>query len=582
MSITGEAGWLAGKANWIAGKAGWITGKHLSVMTAVISVAAISLMFFSPSNGISDDRQGLLGDRSSVKVAVIPWRVHAEGNPEYIEKAVTDMLTSRVGSADGIEIIRKDIVSDAVKEYGGAEFTEKAAEDVGRKLGADYVLFGSFSLVGGNLSMDAKLLNLKSGVLKSLYSTGRGMDSAVDMTGELASDAVSLITGVPAAPRRAGGSYTGKFSTPQPSAGVAREGAEAELAEEGFIIKKKKGERGFIGKKRIGEGSYKMMEAADLDGDGKAEIAFLGEKEIVIAKVEGEGLKKVKVITAGDLVQNVSISAYDGDGDGRPELYVSRIGESFPDGCVLKYKDGTYALTSCGIQFFMRAVEVQGKGKILLGQGFRREGGFNKAVKVLKVEGAVVKDAGDFTLPPNVGIYDLALLDITGDGENDVVALDARGFMKIYTKRENGQWAEEWKSAESYGGDLNTIELAGGKESSARGFVSVNGRFLYADVNGDGALDVIIKKNVAGGIFGEMSERVMSFKNGSVRGLDWDGAVLAESWRTKDITGYIADFFIGDMDNNGEKDITILVVEQGGLFSGKETSALLSYKLTVQ
>jgi len=45
--------------------------------------------------------------------------------------------------------------------------------------------------------------------------------------------------------------------------------------------------------------------------------------------------------------------------------------------------------------------------------------------------------------------------------------------------------------------------------------------------------------------------------------------MLAETWRTKEIPGYIADYQVKDFDNDGEVELVVAVVSK---FKGMETS----------
>ena len=532
------------------------------------------LLILFPSLGSSE---------AGVRVAVLPFKVYSEKELGYLKRAVMDMLTSRIGSAGNITIVRSDLAANAVKKYPDLEFTEKEVlEDIGKELGADYVLFGSFTVFEEEVSLDAKLVNMKDASVKPFYAEGKGLGALVKMAEDISAKVISSAGGIAAAEKvlEKGGkvldapSYTGKFAAKEKE----RPAAEKEgLEEEGIVIKKKKEEGGFRGKKKLGDDLFEGMEMADLDGDGKKELFLLSEKEIVIARIKGDDIEKISVIKGGGDVRNVSLSSYDGNNDGRPEIYVSRLKGSSPDGCILEPGNGGFVYSLCGIPFFMKAVNVPGTGMALLGQEFRTEWGFNKRVSFLKRESGMIQDAGDFDIPAGVNLYDFEVFDITGDGRDDVVSLDDRNRVRIYEKTGDG-WEEKWRSPETYGGTLNIIDIE--KEKGGKNFVMINAGLLYFDLDHDGKNELIIKKNIPGGIFGGMSERVRAFKSGSIMGLDWDGAAFSEKWKTKDLGGYIADFLIEGA--GGEDKEIFILVDESGLFSGKGGSYLLSYKIIIE
>ena len=82
----------------------------------------------------------------------------------------------------------------------------------------------------------------------------------------------------------------------------------------------------------------------------------------------------------------------------------------------------------------------------------------------------------------------------------------------------------------------------------------------YGDFDSDGTHDIMLKQNVAGGL-GKIAKKVMFYKSGSLSRLSWNVAIFEEQWRTKEISGYIADFIISDLDGDGTNEVTMLIVE---------------------
>jgi hypothetical protein len=540
-------------------------------------------------------------DDTAVKIAILPWKVNAQGDVDYLKRAILDMLSSRIGSHRAVELAKTHAVRDALGEYGPEGITDEVAEEVGEILDADYVLYGSLSIIGESLSLDAKLVDVKEGSVTPFYSTGTGVDSLVDMAEKLASGVLGPAGGV-AEPRvPPGPTYTGKF---EPKKGEKKKvGAVPEKVEKAEVEaedKKKKDDFRIIAKAEGEEeekkalwkstsmkGLFKAFEVTDLDGDGRKELVLITKRDILISRVEAEGLKVLKKIEGGRQVENIAISSTAGDKGGLPVVYVSRLRTGIPSGQILEFKDNDFRITASGIPWFMRVVNVQGKGPQLIGQRFRVSDGFYGGIRVLERTGDRVKDVGAFAidLPERVGLYDFELFDATGDGKVELVALDGRNRLRLY-KRDDGKWEEYWKGEGFYGGSLNVIELDWKSIStSEREYALINGRFFYADLDGDGRTELIIKRNEAGGLLGKHGEKAFSFKKGAIWSLTWGGAdsVLDngfdENWRTKAVTGYIADFTVEDLDGDGTMELTMLVVEGITMFKRKPKSYLLSYSL---
>ena len=78
-----------------------------------------------------------------------------------------------------------------------------------------------------------------------------------------------------------------------------------------------------------------------------------------------------------------------------------------------------------------------------------------------------------------------------------------------------------------------------------------------------------------------MFQRIKLFTSAEVYNLEWDGVGMVENWRTKRISGYVADYQFKDIDNDGENEVVLaLVLAAGGTSNGR--SVVVSYSLKGQ
>ena len=80
-------------------------------------------------------------------VAILPVVVHALEQQAYLRDGLADMLASRLGQQPGIGVIR-------VTDPAQATLDPEAARAAGRAVGAQWVLFGSFTRFGEGASLD--------------------------------------------------------------------------------------------------------------------------------------------------------------------------------------------------------------------------------------------------------------------------------------------------------------------------------------------------------------------------------------------------------------------------------------------
>ena len=83
------------------------------------------------------------------RIAILPIVVHTHESQEYLQSGLADMLASRLGRAAGVAVIR-------VSEPELATTDLAAAQAAARAVGAEYVLFGSFTRFGQGASLDVR------------------------------------------------------------------------------------------------------------------------------------------------------------------------------------------------------------------------------------------------------------------------------------------------------------------------------------------------------------------------------------------------------------------------------------------
>jgi len=80
-------------------------------------------------------------------VAILPVVVHAAEQQVYLRDGLADMLASRLGQQPGIGVIRVDDPAKATSD-------PQQARAAGQAVGAQWVLFGSFTRFGEGASLD--------------------------------------------------------------------------------------------------------------------------------------------------------------------------------------------------------------------------------------------------------------------------------------------------------------------------------------------------------------------------------------------------------------------------------------------
>ena len=108
------------------------------------------------------------------------------------------MLSSRISVNEKIEVVNKEAVLAAIKETGGKELTLADVYGLGKKLNADFVVWGSITKIGNSLSIDGKLVDIaayKAAV--AITTQSPTMDEVIPKINEFAQKIEAHILGAP-------------------------------------------------------------------------------------------------------------------------------------------------------------------------------------------------------------------------------------------------------------------------------------------------------------------------------------------------------------------------------------------------
>lgn len=109
------------------------------------------------------------------KVALVPFTIHSKDNKENLQEALLKGLTAEISKIKAIQLIDQSIVS---RMTGGKPVDEKLALKIGKETNAQYVVMGSVSEFGDQISVDVIVLDVEQNkTLPGFFIQGRGMES---------------------------------------------------------------------------------------------------------------------------------------------------------------------------------------------------------------------------------------------------------------------------------------------------------------------------------------------------------------------------------------------------------------------
>ncbi|OGP62405.1 MAG: hypothetical protein A2169_04325 [Deltaproteobacteria bacterium RBG_13_47_9] len=325
----------------------------------------------------------------------------------------------------------------------------------------------------------------------------------------------------------------------------------------------------------------KGIDIGDVDGDKKNEVVIMDYHNIYIFKYDGDKLTLFQKIEHGYTHNFLSLDVADVNRNGIAEIIVTSLIDDNLRSFILEYEEKKFKKITDNAGWYFRVLDLPKEGPILMGQEMGAEGELVGPIFRFVWKKKTFVKGPKMDLPKRIKIFGLALADIRNQGTLDAVILDDSEQLTVQSA--DGKFS--WSSRQRYGGTNNSYNTKKTNDPMKRDRydphhrVYIPGRLVTRDLDGDGLKEVmVIKNNYSMKLF----ERARSFESGEIYGLVWYGSALETQWKTRDISGYIADFQIRDLDNDGEEELVVGVVDSPGeglLGSTNIKSNILFFKL---
>lgn len=543
---------------------------------------------------------GALAAKGEKTVAVLPFSVHSAESIDYVKQGIWDMLSSRIAVTDKIEVISKDSILQAMKGKEGKDLSIQDIYGLGKKMNADFIVYGSITKFGNSISIDGQLVDIaanKSTV--SLFTQSPGMDEVIVKINDFARNIDNQILGtVPpsfAAPQA---------SAPAPAAAqqqTPQDSRESEII--GGMKKSKKGtytavinpdfitsarpldRKGFWMSQKFST-EFRGMDIGDVTGDGKNKVVIIDTHSVMIYEKKGNDFVLLQKIPGKSSQNFLAVDVADINRNGVKEIIVTSMTRNMVDSFVLEYRDGKFIQIAEKLPWYMRVIDTAA-GPILLGQNRGMDKPFSKPIHEIIWEEGKYKEGKKMKIPVGLSVYGLTIDNLGTGGNDKIIALDDYDYLSIYEQTDKsltnlkslvGRVPEHlYRSDDNYGGSNTAIvndDLSADDENRV---TFINSRILTLDTGKDGKKEIIIVKNLSS--VGRVLKNVKVFTSSEIYDLEWDGLGLVENWKTRKISGYVADYQLKDIDNDGQKEIVLaLVLSVGGSFSDR--SVIVSYKMS--
>jgi TolB-like protein len=484
------------------------------------------------------------------RVAILPFTINAERDVSFLRDGIMDMLSSRLLTKGEMEVVEKQIVQKKLAQFTGPLNRERATL-IGKALQADYVIFGSLTVIGENVSIDATVLDVaENEELVTASKQSKGMDEVIPTVNQFAQEINKKIMGKVVA---------GAPVSPQATEAPRRPGG---LIDETESIKGK--EAGYVQRFDV---QIVGLDVGDVDGDGKNDLVFIDTNTVYIYKWVDKSFRKWRALKGRWSPYYAYVSVADLDRNGNAEIYVSN-----PDGVgisslVLEWDGSSFKKISKGQPWFFRVTDIPGKGKTLIGQKREMGGGFLGDVQLLKREGNRFVSAWPVKLPRFGNVFNFAFMDLEGRGKTHTIMLDSSEYLRLY----DPQGEKVWISEEKFGGTYTFMDT---NEEERIYFPSP---IYLTDADGDGEHEVMVCKNDS--YISRLFSRLRSFSGGALHFMTWDQLGLSMRWKSRKQPGPIVGYRLVDVDNDGLPELVVASVTRQGATFRKPRSQVVVFDL---
>lgn len=420
--------------------------------------------------------------KDTYTVTVLPFKINSAENIDYIKQGIEEMLASRISVPDKINVVNKNIVNDEIKKSRLKEITEADVSNLGKKLNADYVVWGSITKIGSSISIDGKLVDIvnnKSDI--GIFAQSQTLDDVIPKINDFSERITQHILGTTPSSSAPSVAAPPAVTSPKVPSALSREsqiiakmrtdgkkGTLTSVINPEFINAAEPINRKEFWMSQKIPAEFKGMSIGDVNSDGINEIVTIDRNNVHIYQKGEKELRLLQKIKGNSYNNYVAVDVADINRNGVPEIIITSLNDALLDSFVLEFKDGKYAKIASDIRWFLRVIDTSSGIPLLLGQEYGMDKPFDTPIfEMVWRDGKYVADQ-KMKVPFGLSIYGLTIDNIGIGGSEKIIALDDLDYLYITEKTTKslgrltsiGFTSDEliWKSEDVYGGSNNYFE----------------------------------------------------------------------------------------------------------------------------
>ncbi|MFI3271427.1 MAG: FG-GAP-like repeat-containing protein [Pseudomonadota bacterium] len=507
--------------------------------------------------------------------AALPFTINGPAGYTYLERAIPQMLNSRLYLKGEFEPISADALS-GIK----APSSEAEAANVQAALGVDFVIWGSATVVGDSCSLDTTVRGADGKIWpQSSESKVNDLIPSLQKTSDsISASAFGRAIAAPAA-------VAAVQPVNQMNSNIVVNQTDAN--QQVYLNPQFRYQGEAVNDTRLRTNvlpyAARGMLIQDFNGDGENEIILLEEDFVAAYRWNGGQLVPAGQFKQSPSLENININNIDIDNDGRDELVITAVNDddNKPRSYVLKYDGEKFEAIMTYIDYFLNVVRLAPEyTPRLIGQKTDSPRLFKPGVYELVKNGDKFMQTRRLDLPKGANVFNFAYLPDNGPEGDKIIVLTEAETLRTYTLA-GARLAE---SETTYSGTAQGIAADANMPGMGKDTVLIPQEYYIpmhmpvVNLDGDDRWEILVNRPLS--TSAQFFERYRFFPEGEIHSLYWDGLGLGLQWKTRRIKGSVVDIAVTDVDKNGVLDLVVCVnTHPGAVGLDKRKTTIIAYPL---
>lgn len=512
--------------------------------------------------------------------AVLPFQVNGPATYKHLEKAIPQMLTSRLYWKDHFVAVDKSAYDGVATPSSTSDATALLS-----KVGVDYLVYGSTTIVGDESSIDLQVVGRDgSSWPRSASSKVDQMIPTLKNLAEAINSEVFKREASPAAEAEGQPQMVNQMNPTIQQNQIAENQQVFLNPQFRYAGDSEEGNR--IRSNTLNLAAHGML-VEDLDGDDKNEVLLVTEHELNVYSFTNARLLLLATYTGPMRNTFLAVRAADLNRDGVMEIVLSAVDtEQATYSTILNYKNKAFTIVADRIKYMLNIVKLPPDYMpVVVGQELSKGNTlWHDPVYEMMKSGDTWERGRKLNLPKGANVFNFVWLPPSKTEEAKLVMLEeSKERLRVYSE----QLVRLSESDESYSGAAIGVTQDQSLPNFGKDKLLIGTKYyipmpmLPTDLDDDGRHELIVNKPIS--VAAQFFDNYRFYPQGEIHALYWDGTGLGLQWKTARIKGSVVGYNIKDVDNDGIRDLVVCInTHPGSVGLAARKTMLLAFPLDLK